>query len=373
MGENTVTRIQELGQSVWIDHIRRSMLTTGELGALVRQGITGLTSNPTIFEKAISGSTDYDEALLEMSRAGKSPAEVFEALAVEDIQDAADILRGVYDRTDGADGYVSIELPPPLAHDRRATLAEARRLSASVGRPNALIKVPATPEGIKAVRTLIAEGINVNVTLIFSLDSYRTVMEAYLRGLEQRASQGGDLRVASVASFFVSRVDSAVDPLLRALAAGGDASALDLLGTAAVANARAAYALFKTEFGGERFASLRAKGARVQRPLWASTSTKDPAYSDTMYVDSLIGPDTVNTMPPQTLDAVLDHGVVAPALDGTGPSAEQTLDALTAAGINMAEVTEKLLRDGVAAFADSYDAVLASVESKCGELAQAAS
>ena len=373
MDGNTVSGIQALGQSVWIDYIRRSMLTTGELGALVRQGITGLTSNPTIFEKAISGSTDYDEPLLELTRAGRSPAEVFEALAVEDIQDAADILRGVYDRTDGADGYASIELPPPLAHDQRATLAEARRLFASVGRPNVLIKVPATPEGIRAVRTLIAEGINVNVTLIFSLESYRTVMEAYLRGLEQRAGQSGaDLRVASVASFFVSRVDAAVDPLLRERAGAGDASAADLLGKAAVANARAAYALFETEFGGDRFAALKAKGARVQRPLWASTSTKDPTYPDTMYVDALIGPDTVNTMPPQTLDAVLDHGVATATLAGTGPSARETLDALTAAGIDMAEVTGKLLRDGVVAFADSYDAVLASVEAKCGELAQAA-
>ncbi|MCH8199252.1 MAG: hypothetical protein IIA54_04180, partial [Chloroflexi bacterium] len=249
MGKNTVSRIQALGQSVWIDYIRRSMLTTGELGALVRQGITGLTSNPTIFEKAISGSTDYDEALLELSRAGRPPAQVFEALTVKDIQDAADILRTVYDRTDGADGYTSIELPPPLAHDRRATVSEGRRLFADVGRPNVLIKVPATPEGVNAFRTLIGEGINVNVTLIFSLESYRGVMEAYLRGLEQRAAGGGDLRVASVASFFVSRVDAAVDPLLRARADDGDASALALLGTAAVANARAAYGLFKTARG----------------------------------------------------------------------------------------------------------------------------
>ncbi len=372
MDENTISRIQALGQSVWIDFIRRSMLTTGELGALVRQGITGLTSNPTIFEKAISGSTDYDEDLLEMSRAGRPPAQVFEALTVKDIQDAADILRAVYDRTAGADGYASIELPPPLAHDRRATVSEGRRLFAEVARPNVLIKVPATPSGVKAVGTLIGEGINVNVTLIFSLESYRGVMEAYLRGLEQRAAGGGDLRVASVASFFVSRVDATVDPLLRARADAGDASALELLGTAAVANARAAYGLFKAAFGGERFAALKAKGARVQRPLWASTSTKDPTYPDTMYVDGLLGPDTVNTMPPQTLDAVLDHGAVAPTLEGTEASANETLDALTAAGVDMAEVTEKLLHDGVASFGSSYDAVLVSIEAKCGALAQAA-
>ena len=370
--DNTLTRIQALGQSVWIDYIRRSMLTTGELGELVRQGITGLTSNPTIFDKAISGSTDYDDALLELSRAGKPPAAVFEALAVEDIQDAADILRSVYDRTDGADGYASLELPPPLAHDTRATLTEARRLFADVGRPNVLIKVPATPEGVKAVRTLISEGINVNVTLIFSLESYRSVMEAYLRGIEQRAGQGADLRVASVASFFVSRLDAAVDPLLRERASGAEATALDLLGKAAVANARAAYGLFKTAFGGDRFAALTAKGARVQRPLWASTSTKDPAYPDTMYVDGLIGPDTVNTMPPQTLEAVLDHGTVAPSLEGTEAGANQTLNALATAGIDMAEVTAKLLRDGVASFAASYDAVLASVETKSSELTGAA-
>ncbi|MEE8518165.1 MAG: transaldolase [Dehalococcoidia bacterium] len=367
--DNTLLMNQAIGQSTWIDYIRRSMLTTGELGKLVRQGVTGLTSNPTIFEKAISGSEDYDQTLVELTEAGLKPADVFESLAVEDIQGAADILRSVYDHTDAADGYVSLELPPPIAHDTEATVREARRLFAKLRRPNVLIKVPATPEGIPAVRTLIGEGINVNVTLIFSLEVYRRVIDAYIGGIEELVGQGKNpSRVASVASFFVSRVDTAVDALLREKDETAHAA---LLGTAAVANARAAYAMFKDVFESDRFAPLRSKGARVQRPLWASTSTKDPSLPDTLYVDSLVGPDTVNTMPPDTLQATLDHGKSAFTLADTAQEAQSTLAALSKAGVDMEAVTAKLLRDGVASFAKSYDDLLVSIETKCKELAQA--
>lgn len=365
--ENTIQRNQALGQSTWIDYIRRSMLTTGELRELVREGVTGLTSNPTIFEKAVSGSADYDASLEELARAGRSPAEVFEALMIEDIQSAADALRGVYDRTDGADGFASLEAPPALAHDTDGTVREARRLWQALDRPNAMIKVPATPEGVPAVRTLISEGVNVNVTLIFSLEAYEAVMDAYVQGLASLADGGGDLRrTASVASFFVSRVDTAVDALLRERAAGSG-----LLGRAAIANAQAAYALFEERFARPDFQALAAEGARVQRPLWASTSTKDPAYPDTLYVDALIGPHSVNTMPPDTLRAALDHGVSSPALEGTGTQAAATLRALSEAGVDMEAVTAQLLKDGVAAFAKSFDDALIGIELKCGRLVQA--
>ena len=370
MMENAILRNHAIGQSTWLDYIRREMLTTGELARLLKQGVTGLTSNPTIFEKAISGSTDYDRALAELVAAGKTPHEAFEALAIEDIQGAADILRAVYDDTAGADGYASIEVPPSLAHDTEATVSEARRLFSLIRRPNVMIKVPATAEGVPAVRTLIADGINVNVTLIFALDAYRSVIDAYMSGLEVLIASGkAASRVASVASFFVSRVDTAVDARLRALPGGVGA---ELTGTAAVANAQMAYAIFNEEFGSERFAPLRENGARVQRPLWASTSTKDPALSDTLYVDSLVGPDTVNTMPPATLDAVLDHGASLNALLGTEARARAVLDALRTAGIDMAEVTGQLLTDGVASFAKSYDDLIEGIEAKCAQLAQTA-
>ena len=367
--DNAILRAHALGQSTWLDFIRRNLLTSGELGELVRQGVTGLTSNPTIFEKAISGSTDYDEILAELARGGKPQADIFEALAVEDIRDTADILRSVFDQSGGVDGYASLEVSPHLAHNTKGTIAEGRRLFALLKRPNVMIKVPATREGIPAVRALIAEGINVNVTLIFSLASYEKVIEAYLRGLEELAGRGGDpSKVASVASFFVSRIDTAVDPLLQAKINAGDAALMPLLGTAAVANAQAAYAIFSGAFGAERFAALRAKGARVQRPLWASTSTKNPAYPDTLYVDNLIGPDTVNTMPPATIEAVLDHGSPALTLTADGQKARAALAALAVAGVDMERVADKLLIDGVRSFADSYDAVLASIEGKCAAL-----
>ena len=365
--ENTIRRNLALGQSTWLDYIRRDMLASGELERLVEDGVTGLTSNPTIFEKAISGSPDYDASLAALSGEGKTPTEVFEALAVEDIRAAAQALRQVYDAAGGRDGFVSIEVAPTLAYDTEGTVRDARRLWLAVGEPNVRIKVPGTPEGLPAITQLIGEGVNVNVTLIFALDAYRQVMDAYIAGRQALAQSGGPLgRVASVASFFVSRVDTAVD---KALEEGGADPVLQ--GKAAVANARAAYALFKERFAQDDFAALRAQGAQVQRPLWASTSTKNPAYPDTLYVDNLIGPDSVNTMPPDTLQATLDHGVSAFTLEGTAQEANATLAALAEAGVDMQAVTDKLLSDGVDAFAASYRQLLESIETKCGMLAQA--
>lgn len=363
---NTIIQNQAIGQSTWIDFIQRSMLTTGKLGELVKQGVTGLTSNPTIFEKAVSTTTDYDEALREFAGSDASATDIFEAIAVEDIQGAADILRTVYDHTDGRDGYASLEVPPALAHNTQSTVREALRLQSLLHRPNVMIKVPATAAGIPAIRALIAEGINVNITLIFSVDTYQQVIDAYISGLEDIALAGKDpSRVASVASFFVSRIDTAVDAALRA--SGADAS---LTGATAVANARAAYALFQQAFTSERFAVLRAKGARPQRPLWASTSTKDPSLPDTLYVDQLIGVDTVNTMPPATLDATLDHGTSVETLSGTAALAAQHLEAIAAAGIDLHAVTAKLLSDGLDSFAKSFDDLLAGIDAKRGQLSQ---
>lgn len=367
--ENTIRRNLALGQSTWVDYISRNMLVNGELERLVDDGVTGLTSNPTIFEKAISGSSDYDEALARLSNEGKTPTEIFEALAVEDIRAAAQALRPVYDAYDGRDGFVSLEVAPTLAYDTEGTVRDARRLWEAVGEPNLMIKVPGTPEGLPAITQLIGEGINVNVTLIFALDAYQRVMDAYIAGLQALAKRGGPLgRVASVASFFVSRVDTAVDKVIEER--GADPA---LQGKAAVANARAAYALFEERFARDDFAALKAQGAQVQRPLWASTSTKNPAYPDTLYVDNLIGPDSVNTMPPDTLQATLDHGVSALTLEGTGQEANATLSALADAGVDMQAVTDKLLSDGVDAFAGSYLQLLESIEAKCGLLAQARS
>ena len=369
--ENTIQRNRTLGQSTWVDYIRRDMLTSGELDELIATGVTGLTSNPTIFEKAIAGSALYDSALDQLAGGRKSPAEIFEALAIEDIGDAADALRSVYDSTNGADGYASIEVDPTLAHDTVGTVSEARRLWARLQRPNVLIKVPATPEGIPAITQLIGAGINVNVTLIFALDAYRQVMDAHIAGIETLVRGGGDpSHVASVASFFVSRVDSAADALLDQRSEQGESSAAGLRGRTAIANAQAAYALFKERYGRPDFQEFTAKGARAQRPLWASTSTKDPAYPDTMYVDTLIGPDTVNTMPPDTLQAVLDHGTSSPTLEGSGAEATAVLDALRSAGVDMEAVTSKLLTDGVASFANSFNNLLASIDAKCSELAK---
>ena len=362
---DSLQEVQRLGQSIWYDNISRELLASGEIESLIRQGVTGLTSNPTIFEKAISGSADYDDALSAAAREGLDTKDSYESLAMEDILAAADLLRPTFDRTEGRDGYASLEVSPNLAHDTEATVAEAQRLFAALGRPNAMIKVPATPQGIPAVRRLIGQGVNINVTLIFSLEAHRQVMEAYIAGLEDFAKAGGDVsKVASVASFFVSRVDVAVDALLEQRAQQGQQDVKALMGKAAIANAKLAYRSFKAVFGGERFAALKAKGARVQKPLWGSTGTKNPAYSDVLYIDSLIGEDTVNTVPPATLAAFIDHGQAKATLEQDVADSEQTMKALAAAGVSIDEVTDKLLADGVKSFADSFTQLLANVQEK---------
>ena len=347
------------------------MLVSGEMRRLVDLGVSGLTSNPTIFEKAIAGGADYDESLLAMSRDGKAPKAVFEQLALDDIRVAADLLRPVYDDTGGSDGYASLEVNPNLAYDADGTIAEAERLFEAVDRPNVMIKVPATPEGIPAVRSLIGRGVNVNITLIFSLEAHRQVMNAYVEGLEALSRAGGDLsRVASVASFFVSRVDAAVDALLQERIDSGRRDLEDLLGRTAIANAKLAYRGFEEAFGSERFAALRAEGAQFQKPLWASTGTKNPDYSDVLYVESLIGPNTVNTMPPQTLTAFLEHGRAEDTVARGATESEKVMERLSEAGIDIDEVTDKLLSDGVRAFAESFEKLLTNVEEKTVQLVQ---
>ena len=373
MAKNPLHHLIELGQSVWCDNIRRSLIQ-GELTELVRAGeITGLTSNPSIFEKAIGGSSDYDAALESLARAGKSAVEVFEALAVEDIQAVADLLRPVYDRTNRQDGYVSLEVSPLLADQTEATLDEARRLFGQVARENAMIKIPGTPAGLPAYRQAIAEGININVTLLFSIASYEQVAEAYLSALEQRVAAGQSIdRIGSVASFFVSRVDTAVDDLIADKIKAGTSGLDDLLGKAAVANAKLAYQSFKRIFSGPRWQALASQGAMVQRPLWGSTSTKNPAYRDVLYVEELIGPDTVNTMPPATIDAFRDHGLAELTLERDIEAARQTFHRLAAAGINLDDVTLKLQRDGVRLFAESFHELIEAVDGKRQKLLAAA-
>jgi transaldolase len=353
-------KLADCGQSIWYDNIRRGMLASGAMQALIDEGVVGVTSNPTIFEKAIAHSSDYDDQIRDLIDSGKSTPEIFDALALDDIAATADLFRPVYDRSGGCDGYVSIEVNPHLAHDTERTIAEARRLFSTLDRPNIMVKIPGTPEGIPAIATAISEGINVNVTLIFSVDAYREIMQAYLDGLDELVVRGGDpSKVASVASFFVSRVDTAVD---AQLAKRGDLH--HLRGKAAVANSKLAYQEYLKVFTGDRFAALKANGARVQRPLWASTSTKNPEYAPTIYVDTLIGPDTVNTVPPVTLDAIRAGINVKTTVTAGLAEANDAFDQLEKAGIDMNQVTEDLRTAGVKAFADSYDQLLASLESK---------
>jgi transaldolase len=374
---NPAQRLLDLGQSVWLDFIRRGHLVSGEFDRLVRDaGVVGVTSNPTIFQLAIAESADYDEALAARIADGLQGPALFEALAVEDIQMACDRLRAIWERTGGRDGRVSLEVSPKLAHDTAATVTEARRLHAAVARGNVLIKVPATAEGLPAITALIADGISVNVTLIFSLARYRQVMDAYLSGLERRAATGATLAdVFSVASFFVSRVDSKVDAAItRAVAAlpAGATTRAELesfLGQAAVANARLAYAEFLAVTASPRFAALRERGANVQRPLWASTSTKNPAYRDTLYVDDLIGPDTVNTMPPQTLVAFNDHGRPEVTIGRDLDRARLLFERLPELGVPVEALIDQLEPEGVAAFAASYDSLLATLETRRREVA----
>jgi transaldolase/glucose-6-phosphate isomerase len=373
---NPIHDVQKLGQSIWYDNIRRGLITSGELQMMVeRDGLLGVTSNPAIFEKALVGSPDYDPALQALVSQGVGSAlQIYERLAGEDIQLAADVLYPVFRRTEGRDGYVSFEVSPYLANDTEATIAEARRLRQMLGRDNVLIKVPATPAGIPAIRQLISEGISVNVTLLFAIEVYEAVVEAYFSGLEQRAARGEDLRkVASVASFFVSRIDTLVDSRLEKMLDGTTdparrAKLKSLVGKVAIANARLAYARYQELYAAARWKALAAKGARKQRLLWASTSTKNPKYPKTFYVDELIGPDTVNTVPAETYDAFRASGRVRPALTEnwaeTLEQARETLKTLAEVGISMKEVTDTLLQEGVKKFCDPFDQLLASVEKK---------
>jgi transaldolase/glucose-6-phosphate isomerase len=375
MSSNPLLQLHSLGQSVWLDQMRRSLLTTGELKRLIeKDGLRGLTSNPTIFQKAISGSQDYSEQLGPLARGGSSVPQIYEELVVHDIGGAADTFRGVYDANNGGDGFVSLEVSPLLANDTKATIEEAKKLFAKLNRPNVMIKVPGTPAGLPAVEELIASGLNINVTLIFAVEVYEQVADAYIKGLERRAAAGQPIdRIGSVASFFVSRIDSMVDKQLGQLAQKATDEQQKqqinaLMGKAAIANAKLAYESFKRIFGSERFAALKAKGAKVQRPLWASTSTKNPAYPDTMYVDSLIGSDTVNTVPPQTLEDFRDHGKVAPTLEAGLDEAHHIFDELKAVGVDMKAVTTKLTDDGVKSFSDSFEELMQVIEARRDEV-----
>jgi transaldolase len=351
--------IAKLGQSIWLDDIRRSYLTTGELKKLVEEGVRGLTSNPTIFDKAISGTADYDQEIHALVKEGKSVEEIYETLVIEDIRSAADSLRLVYEETDGLDGYVSLEVNPTLAHNTKKTISEASLLWAKVDRPNLMIKVPSTLAGVPAIEALISRGINVNVTLVFSLSQYQAIAEAYMTGLEKLVGSGGDLsRVASVASFFVSRVDTAVDRRLQEI---GETS---LMGKIAVANSKLAFARFQENLGSPRWQNLANQGGRIQRPLWASTGTKNPAYSDTLYVDNLIGPYTVNTVPLATLQAFLKHGVAAQTVDAGVDQAKAQIARLADLGIDLEAITQKLQDDGVDAFSKSFQSLIDAIAQK---------
>jgi transaldolase len=351
----------EQGQSPWLDNVRRGWITGGELQAWVDRGIRGITSNPSIFQKAMSSGNDYDAQLIEL--AGGEIDDVYWSLVIRDIEDALRILRPVHDDSDGEDGYVSVEVAPALARDTEGTINAARTLHERIDEPNLYVKIPGTAEGVPAIRQMIAECRSINVTLIFSLDRYQEVMEAYLSGLEACA---GDLSsVRSVASFFVSRVDTEVDRRLEDI---GSPEALALRGKAAVAQAQVAYALFGETFSGPRWEALTARGAKVQRPLWASTSTKNEAYVDTLYVDTLIGPDTVNTMPEATLDAFEDHGALARTVDAEPEAARATLAAIEAVGVDLDDVGQRLEDEGVAAFAKAFDELLATLGEKAEQL-----
>lgn len=351
--------LNQLGQSIWYDNIRRALLDSGELATLIEQGIRGVTSNPSIFEKAIAGSNDYDEQLQQLVDEGKTIQEIYEALVLDDIRRTADLLRPIYDGSNGLDGYISLEVSPTLAHDTEGTIAEAQRFFKALNRPNVMIKVPATAAGIPAIQRLISSGINVNVTLIFSLEHYEATANAYIEGLATLAANGGDIsKIASVASFFVSRVDGAVDSTLKELAN------TDLQGKIAIANSKIAYARFKEIFSGDRWNALAHQGAQVQRVLWASTSVKDPQYPDTLYIDQLIGVNTVNTVPPATLNALMDHGTATITLDTGLDEAREQLSQLEVLNIDLNKVTQKLQDDGVLSFAQAFENLMASIAGK---------
>ncbi|MEO6443834.1 MAG: transaldolase [Gemmatimonadaceae bacterium] len=373
MSTNRLRQLHEAGQSVWLDFIDRAMLRDGSLQKRIREdSLRGMTSNPSIFEKALAEGKEYD-AQIESVTDELSPSQLFELVETDDVRAACDIFADVYRESGGTDGFVSIEVSPGVAADADATVEEARRLWAAVDRPNVMVKVPGTPEGAMAVRKLITEGINVNITLLFSIEAHALVIEAYLAALEERAAAGLPIdHIASVASFFVSRVDSEIDKRLEAIAASSSDALRDgilaMRGKAAIANAKLAYRLFTRRFSGERWAKLAALGAKVQRPLWASTSAKNPAYRDVIYVETLIGPDTVNTMPPATIEAFRDHGVVARTVDQDFTAAEQFFHDLEQAGVSMDDVTGKLLADGLASFQKSFDTLIQGLERKAKAL-----
>ncbi len=364
MANSMVELYEQQRQSPWLDFIRRNMLNDGGLKRYVEQdGIRGVTANPTIFAQAIGAGDDYDAQIANLIRAGVAPKDLFEQIAITDIRHATDIMRTVFDASGGHDGFVSIEVSPEKAFETQPTIDEAKRWWREIDRPNLLVKIPATDEGIPAIEECIAAGVSINITLIFALEFYERVMEAYVRGLERRVAAGLDVRGSnSVASFFVSRVDTAADKVIEAKIAEAKSDAerqklRSLLGKTAVANAKLAYQRFREVFGSERFKKLQAKRAKVQRPLWASTGTKNKAYSDILYVQELIGPDTVNTMPPATIDAFRDHGVVRRTIDEGVDDAKRMLDDLASAGISLDEITEKLQKDGVEAFSKSFQEI----------------
>ena len=368
MGASRLHRLAEYGQSVWIDFLSRDMLRSGELERRMRDdAVVGVTSNPTIFQKAISAGDAYDEQLREVLEEERDPKEIFLRLAIKDVGDALDLLRPVWDEGKGQDGYVSLEVDPNLASDTAGTIEEAQRLHETIDRPNLFVKIPATKAGLPAIEEMIARGRSTNVTLIFSLDRYDEVAEAYIRGLERLVEAGGDPgTVASVASFFVSRVDTEADRRLDEIG-GHD----ELKGKLAVANAKLAYQRYKQIFAGDRWEALSSKGATTQRCLWASTSTKNPAYRDVLYVEELIGPKTVNTMPEETIEAFQDHGEVAPTLEQGIDEAKRVFGQIGQAGVDYADVTDTLEREGVEKFADSFAELLEGIRAKSGELAAA--
>jgi transaldolase len=369
MKENPLVKLGTFGQSIWLDYIRRQMIDSGELKKFVDEdGLKGVTSNPAIFEKAIAGSADYDADIRKMAQAGKSIQEIYQTLTVADVGQGADVFRSVHDRVDGRDGFVSLEVNPHLAHDTQGTVAEARRLWQALNRPNVLIKVPATREGLPAIQQLISEGINVNVTLLFGLPRYQEVAEAYISGIEARVAQGEPMdRVASVASFFLSRIDVLLDPKLEKIAAAGGPKATgakELTGQIAIASAKIAYTIYQEIFESERFRKLAAKGARPQRLLWASTSTKNPAYPDLKYVEPLIGPETVNTLPLETLEAYRDHGNPASRLTEEVPRAASFLQRLPELGLDLNQATQQLEDEGVDKFNKPFDSLMKTLEAK---------
>jgi len=369
--QNPLLDLQKQGQSVWLDYIRRNIITNGELQKLIDQdGLRGITSNPSIFEKAIGGSSDYDDLLAQLLSQGMSSGDIYERIAVRDIQDASALLLPVYQSTNKRDGYVSLEVSPTLARNTQGTIEEARRLWKTVNRPNIMIKVPGTPEGVPAVRQLISEGINVNITLLFSQEAYSQVAHAYAEGLKEAIKAGKDISgIASVASFFVSRIDSLVDSTidekLKSVSNPEEEQLLrSLHGKVAIANAKQAYWRYQQLIAEERWEKLASHGAQPQRLLWASTSTKNPKYRDVLYVEELIGPDTVNTIPPATMDAFRDHGIVRRTIDEDLPAADKTMSDLEKAGISMQKITDKLLEDAIQLFDEAFAKLIGAVDKK---------